>query len=94
MPVYAIGHITIKDPDKWVEYRDKVPATLAPFGGEVVFRGRRLEVFSGAHPYSDVVVLQFPDKDAVAAWHASTAYQALIPLREQAAEVLLISYEA
>lgn len=94
MPVYAIGHITIKDPDKWVEYRDKVPATLAPFGGEVVFRGRRLDVFSGAHPYSDVVVLQFPDNDAVAAWHASTAYQALIPLREQAAEMLLISYEA
>lgn len=94
MPAYAIGHITIKDPDKWVEYRDKVPATLAPWGGEVVFRGRRLNVFSGAHPYSDVVVLRFPDKDAVAGWHASTAYQALIPLREQAAEVLLISYEA
>ena len=94
MPAYAIGHIRIKDPKKWVEYRDQVPSTLAPWRGEVVFRGRRLEVFCGEHAYTDVVVLRFPDPDAVAAWHASPAYQALVPLRDQAAEVLLIGYES
>ena len=53
-----------------------------------------MEVFCGEHAYTDVVVLRFPDPDAVAAWHASPAYQALVPLRDQAAEVLLIGYES
>ncbi len=39
---YVIGHLTVKDPDKWAEYRRRVPATLAPWGAELVFRGKRL----------------------------------------------------
>lgn len=29
---YLIGHLTVKDADKWAEYRSRVPATLAPWG--------------------------------------------------------------
>lgn len=90
---YVVGHITIKNVEKWAEYRDQVPATLAPWGAEVVFRGKRLAVLAGEHPYTDIVVLRFPGKEAAAGWHSSPAYQALIPLRQQAAEVVLISYE-
>lgn len=93
MSAYIIGHITIHDPDKWAEYRDQVPATLAPWRAEVVFRGRRAAVLAGEHPHSDVVVIRFPDRAAVDGWHSSPAYQALIPLREQAADVTLLSYE-
>jgi uncharacterized protein (DUF1330 family) len=42
---------------------------------------------------TDTVVLRFPDAESVAGWHCSAAYQALIPLRREAAEVLLVSYE-
>jgi uncharacterized protein (DUF1330 family) len=94
MPAYVIGHITVKDPEKWAEYRSRVPATLAPWGGEVVLRGRRITVLSGEHPYSDTVVIQFPDAGAIAEWYRSPAYQTLIPLRLQAAEMVLISYES
>lgn len=90
---FIIGHISIKDPVKWAEYRDKVPATLAPWGGELVFRGKRLDVLAGEHRHSDVVVIRFPDREAVRRWFSSAAYQALIPLREAAAEVDLVSYE-
>lgn len=89
---YVIGHITVKDPGKWAEYRSQVPATLAPWGAELVFRGQRAAVLAGEHAHPDVVVIRFPDPAAVAAWHASPAYQALVPLREQAAEVVLLSY--
>jgi uncharacterized protein (DUF1330 family) len=51
-------------------------------------------VLSGAHRHDDVVVIRFPDPPAVAGWFGSPAYQALIPLREQAAEMILISYES
>ena len=29
---YVVGHITVKNADKWAEYRSKVPQTLAPWG--------------------------------------------------------------
>jgi uncharacterized protein (DUF1330 family) len=94
MPAYIIGHITIKDADKWAEYCSKVPATLAAWKGELVFRGKRITVFSGEHAHTDTVVARFPDAAAVAGWHDSADYQALIPLRMSAADVTLISYDA
>lgn len=94
MAAYVIGRITIKDPMKWASYRDQVPATLAPWGAEVVFRGKPFAAFSGPADHSDVVVLRFADPTAARQWHDSPAYQALIPLRAEAAEVVLTAYEA
>ena len=94
MAAFVIGHMTVKDPEKWMEYRSKVSSTLVPWGGEIIFRGRRVAVLSGKHPYVDAVVLRFPDAKAAEGWYGSPAYQALIPLRQQAADMILISYEA
>jgi uncharacterized protein (DUF1330 family) len=41
-----------------------------------------------------VVVIRFPDAQALDDWYSSDAYQALIPLRTEAADVDLINYEA
>lgn len=90
---YVIGHITVKDAGKWAEYRSRVPATLSEWGAEVVFRGKRTEVLTGEHTYTDTVVTRFPSASAIGDWYKSPAYQALIPLREQAAEMVLIGYE-
>ena len=53
---WLIGHITVKDAAKWDEYRSRVPATMAPFGAELTFRGTLAQVFSGVHAHTDVVV--------------------------------------
>ena len=91
---YVIGHITVKNPQKWAEYRMKVPATLAEWGAEVVFRGKKVDVFSGIHEHIDTVVIRFPDVAAAKNWYQSSAYQTLIPLRVQAADMVLICYSA
>lgn len=91
---YVVGHITVKDPEKWARYRDQVPATLAPWNAELVFRGQRTAVWSGEHAHDAIVVIRFPDPQAASNWFFSPAYQALIPLREQAADVVLLSYDA
>lgn len=88
----VIGHITVKDADKWAQYRSQVPATLAPWGAELVFRGIKCAVLGGSHAHSDTVVIRFPNAQASQGWFASAAYQALIPLREEAAQVDLISF--
>jgi uncharacterized protein (DUF1330 family) len=79
---YMIGHITIKHPEKWAEYKSR----------EVVFRGTVDAVLAGDHAHTDVVVLRFPDQAAVHAWHDSPAYQALLPLRMEASDGVLIAY--
>lgn len=90
---YVIGHINVKDPEKWALYREQVPATLAPWGAELVFRGNRAAILAGEDSHSAVVVIRFPDSVAINGWYQSAAYQALIPLRQQAAELVLLSYE-
>lgn len=90
---YVIGHITVKDPEKWARYREGVPATLAPWGAELVLRGELVSVLSGSHRHTDTVVIRFPDMDAVNGWFRSDAYQALIPLRSEAAEVDLLGFQ-
>ena len=91
---YVIGHITIKDAAKWDEYRSQVPATLAPWQAELVFRGEKLAVLGGEHKHTDTVFIRFPNAESANGWYNSAAYQALIPLRQEAAEVDLISYAA
>lgn len=94
MPAYIIGHITINDPAKWAEYCGKVPATIAAWGGELVFRGKTVAVLNGTHAHTDTVVARFPDAAALRGWHDCPEYQALVPLRDAGADVVLISYDA
>ena len=93
-PAWVIGHVTVKDVQKWAQYRAQVPATLTPWGAELVFRGERRAVLGGEHRHTDTVALKFPSTEAANGWHASPAYQALIPLRHEAAEVDLIVFES
>ncbi|MDE2611961.1 MAG: DUF1330 domain-containing protein [Burkholderiales bacterium] len=91
---YVVGHIAVKDEARWAEYRSRVPQTLAPWGAELVFRGTRVAALGGAQPHPDIVVIRFASAADADAWFASPAYQALIPLRLQAADVVLSCYEA
>jgi uncharacterized protein (DUF1330 family) len=93
-PAYVIGNITVIDPVKWAEYCSKVPATLIPWKGELVFRGKQPNVLGGTYQHSDSVVLRFPNIEALNNWFNSDDYQSLIPIREQAANIDLISYQS
>ena len=91
---YVVGQMTVKNPEKWAQYRSQVLATLIPFGGELVFRGEQVQSFAGVNPHPDIVVIRFPSLDHAQGWHASAAYQSLIPLRQEAADVVLTTYAA
>lgn len=90
---WVIGHIRVKDEAKWMSYRNQVPATLEPWGAELMFRGRCINHFCGEHAYPDTVVIRFPDTSAMRGWFTSPEYQALTVLRSEAAEVVLLGYE-
>ena len=91
---FVVGQMTVKHPEKWALYRSQVLVTLLPFGGELVFRGEQVQSFSGVNPHPDIVVIRFPSLCDAEGWHGSAAYQALIPLRQEAADVVLTTYAA
>ena len=93
-PAFVVGQMTVKQPEKWAQYRSQVLATLRPFDGELVFRGEQVQSFSGVNPHPDIVVIRFSSLSDAQAWNASAAYQALIPLRQEAADVVLNTYQA
>jgi uncharacterized protein (DUF1330 family) len=94
MPAYLIGQITVKDPAQWQLYVAGVRESLVPFQAEIVFRGERNSVLAGQHPYQQAVVIRFTDQAELQSWFHSASYQALIPLRDRAADVVIISYDA
>ncbi len=93
MSAYVIGHITVKNVEKWDEYLSQVPATLEQWRGRLVFFGRSHAVLEGEHHDSHAVVIQFPDQNALQGWYGSPEYQALVPLRSEAIDIVVISYD-
>ena len=90
---YVVGQITVKNEQLWNEYRSKVPATLEPWGAELLFRGKRVETDTPDSSHSHVVVIRFPSLADVNGWLESDASQALVPLRIEAAELVSTTYE-
>ncbi|MCG9075854.1 DUF1330 domain-containing protein [Laribacter hongkongensis] len=90
---YVVGQLTVKDPELWKEYRNRVLATLIPWEGELVFRGKQVSVLSGTSHHHDIVVIRFPNLAKANGWFSSFDYQGLIPLWQHAADMTLSIYE-
>lgn len=93
MAAYLVGQVRLRDPELWKRYVAGVAESLAPYDAEVVFRGRRARDLAGEQTRKRVVVIRFTDMDELDRWHDSEAYQALVPLRDRAADVLITAYE-
>ncbi len=93
MPAYLVGQVSVRDGELWRRYVAGVADSLAPYRAEVMFRGRRMRELAGEQPRESVVVIRFEDLEELNRWHDSDAYQALVPLRDRAADVLITAYE-
>jgi uncharacterized protein (DUF1330 family) len=93
MAAWLVGQIAVRDPVQWQVYLDRVGATISAYGGELIFRGEARARLAGDVVGERIVVVRFADTAALDAWHDSPAYQALVPIREAAADVVLTAYE-
>ena len=94
MAAYLVGQITVKDGRLWQQYVAGVAESLAPFAAKIIFRGELEKVLAGEHPHSLAVVIEFPEHATLDAWFTSEKYQALIPVRDRAADVVITTYRA
>jgi uncharacterized protein (DUF1330 family) len=92
MTAFFVATVTIKDPAKFQEYSKKAGETFAAHQGELVIRGKLEKALSGKAKNHAVGIVKFPDHDALNAWYNSAAYQAIIPLRDEAAAVTITAY--
>ena len=94
MAAYLVGHITVKDEGLWQEYMAGVKESIAPFDCKIIFRGKLDRILAGKHDHNLVVVIEYPDLSILDAWYSSEKYPSLIPLRDKAADVVIITYKA
>ncbi|MBO6638200.1 MAG: DUF1330 domain-containing protein [Roseitalea sp.] len=93
MSAFFIATVAIKDGAKFADYASKFRATAAAHGGMPLLRGKVGKALAGPASHDLAAIAAFPDMAALEAWHASDAYQAIIPLRNQAADMTIIAYE-
>ena len=90
MSAFLSVTIRVKDQEKLKNYISQVPATIAAHGGEKVSRGKVVKTFAGETKHQLAAVFRFPDVEAIDRWHDSPEYQALVSLREEAADMHIV----
>ena len=93
MPAYLVGNISVKDETLWEKYVAGVQESLAPFECKIIFRGTLASVLAGNHNHDRIVVIEFADLSTLNNWFHSEKYQSIIPIRDQAADVVITTYE-
>lgn len=81
MSAYVIGHLTVTNPDGYMEYARQVPPTIAAHGGEYLVRGGHATDIEGEIGHARHVVLRFPDRAAAERWYGSKEYQEILAIR-------------
>ena len=93
MAAYVIADINVSDPGKYDEYRKQVLATIQKFGGRFLVRGGQHETLEGTWHPARLVLIEFPDMDALQAWYRSPEYAPLITLRQAASSGHLVAMQ-
>lgn len=94
MSVFVISNVDVKNPEKMKEYATAAGQSLAAIGATVAMRGTHEKTVGEPLGSPMVGIMEFPDLAAFDAWYASDAYQALIPIRNEACDVSLTVYSA
>jgi uncharacterized protein (DUF1330 family) len=81
LPAYIIAQTGTAQPDAVADYRERVPAIIAKYGGSYVVRGGASETLEGDWDPERVIVLRFDDREAARRWYDSPEYRELRELR-------------
>jgi len=83
MPAYVIAEHLITDAAKFEEYRTKVGPMIARYGGRYITKSGSHKLPEGGHWRPErVVIIEFPDMEALNRWYSAPEYQPLIALRK------------
>jgi len=78
---FAIGAHIMRDAEGFKPYAAGVPAVIRDYGCNYLARGGTVSGFAGAFAPTRVVLMQFPDADAITSFYFSDGYAPLLPIR-------------
>jgi uncharacterized protein (DUF1330 family) len=90
---YVIVNIEIVDRERYAEYIQAAPASIAAYGGRYLVRGGRAELLEGSWQPKRVAMLEFETLDRAKEWWASEEYRAAKALRQACARADMIVVE-
>lgn len=90
MVAYLIADVEVIDSAGYEEYKQKVPATIAAYGGRYLARGGISETLDGAWSLNRCVILEFPNLSQLKAWWSSPEYRPIREIRERTAKSNLV----
>jgi uncharacterized protein (DUF1330 family) len=93
MAAYVVAEIDISDPQAYDEYRAKVPAVIAKYGGRYIVRGGKVESMEGGWQPKRLAVVEFPTMEQALKFYRSEEYAPLIKLRQRASRGKLVIVE-
>jgi uncharacterized protein (DUF1330 family) len=93
MPAYVIIETDIHDAEQYERYKAASPDAVHAGGGRFVVRGGELNVLEGDWSPWRLVVLEFPDLDAVRRWYDSPGYVEARKLREGVANLRIVAVQ-
>lgn len=83
---FLIEVLRIKNEAIYKQYAEAARPVLEKHGGEYLIRSNNIAVVSGVSAPKRVVLVRFPDEQAVRNCLGSPEYRQLSPLREQSTE--------
>ena len=94
MSALMIATAAVKNPEKFQQYLTKTQEVAAPYGAELLVRGKADRSLTDHDNNHDVVVVvRFPSIEKIEEWIGSDEYRPLIPLRDEGSDMKMTSYE-
>jgi uncharacterized protein (DUF1330 family) len=90
MPAYIVVNVDVTDRERYPEYIDLAPPTIAKFGGRYLARAGRTEKLEGDYELHRYVVLEFPTYERAKEWWSSAEYAGPKALRQSASRTDMI----
>ena len=89
-----IATINVKDPDKFQQYLAETQKVAAPYGAELMFRGKVDRTLTREDKdHGLAFIIQFPSVEKINEWYGSDEYQRLTALRDEGSDMKMTSYE-
>jgi uncharacterized protein (DUF1330 family) len=89
---YLVANVRVLDPERYGEYRNRVPAVIEQYGGRYLARAGALRKLENAEGFDRVVVIEFDSLEAAERFYRSPEYASLLQLRTETtrSEVVLV----
>ncbi|MBI3940037.1 MAG: DUF1330 domain-containing protein [Acidobacteria bacterium] len=93
MSAYIVADVEVLDKEKYEAYRQRVPPSIARYGGRFLVRGGDLETLEGTWSPARLIILEFPSVAQAKAWWGSVEYSQPKALRQASASTRMVVVE-